>query len=87
LGEKIVNQEPIRKTVKRNWQCVARLTPESNTTTFLRLRKSGFHYHEGEGTYIKQRLDYLIFALTEHRRYLVSAGLCTAGLTWERQVS
>jgi hypothetical protein len=81
LGENFVNKEPIRKTVNRKWQCVALLTPESKTTTFLHLRKSGFLPHEGEGTYIKQGLDYLLFALAERRRYLLSAGLGTAGLT------
>ena len=82
VGEIILNQEPIRKAVRRNWQCVcvARLTPESKSTTFLHIRKSGFLLHESEGTYIKQRLDYLLFALAEQRRYLQSVRLVTAGL-------
>ena len=37
--------------------------------------------------YIKQRSDYLLFALPEHPSYPLSLGLGTAGLTWERQVS
>jgi len=34
----------------------------------------------------KKRLDYLLFALAEHRRYLQSVRLVTVGLPWERQV-
>jgi len=53
LGDEIVNQEPIRTSVKRKWQYVAHLTPGSKTTTFLHLCISGFLPHEGEvHTYI-----------------------------------
>jgi len=42
LGGESANEEPVRKAVKRKWQCVASLTPERKTTAFLHLRKYGF---------------------------------------------
>jgi hypothetical protein len=52
LGDERGNEEPKRKAVNRKWQCVAGLTSESKTATFLHFRKSGFLPHEGECTYI-----------------------------------